>query len=310
MSWAGCGYAPSFMDETSTHRLGIAIALSAALLWGISGAVAADAFSSIAPARVAQVRAIQAALILVPLAWWRGAIRPQGNLRWLTAIGINLAVVNVTFYWALDRLGVGPGATIQFLGPILVLGWMVVVQKRRVTAVAWAAAVGAVIGVALVSEAWDVSNADWLGVAAGLASAVAFASYLLIGEHLGSSLPAVTVMAWGFLVASIFWTIVQPWWSFPTGLGADVWAKLIWVGIAGTAVPFLLEIAALKRAASGIVGVVATAEPVIGATSAWILLDQTLRPLQIFGGLMVVAAVGSIQRWGLPRREVPYEVAR
>jgi len=298
------------MDETSTQRVGVAVALTAALLWGISGAVAADAFAHVSPARVAQVRAFQAAVVLIPWAWWRGALRPFGKLRWLVVIGINLALVNVTFYWALERLGVGPGATIQFLGPILVLWWMVVVQKRRVTAMAWVAAVLAVTGVALVSGAWDVANADWLGVAAGLGAALTFASYLLIGEHLGSTLPAVTVMAWGFLVASIFWAVVQPWWSFPTGLSGDVWRKLIWVGIAGTAIPFLLEIAALKRVAAGIVGVVATAEPVIGAAAAWIMLDQTLDPLQIVGGLMVVVAVASIQRWGLPRHEIPYEAVR
>jgi drug/metabolite transporter (DMT)-like permease len=298
------------MDDAGTQRLGIGLALGAALLWGISGAVAADAFAAISPARVAQVRALQAAIIILPLARWRGALRPQGRLGGLVAMGISLAVVNVTFYWALDRLGVGPGATIQFLGPILVLGWMVVIQHRRVTTVAWVAAVLAVIGVGLVSGAWDVADADWLGVAAGLASAVAFAAYLLIGEYLGSSLSAITVMAWGFLVASVFWAVVQPWWSFPFQLSGDVWAKLVWVGVAGTAIPFLLEIAALRRAPSGIIGVVATAEPVIGAATAWIMLDQTLRPLQIVGGLMVVVAVASIQRWGLPRREVPYEAAR
>ncbi|MDJ0664868.1 MAG: EamA family transporter [Acidimicrobiia bacterium] len=298
------------MDDRRKQSIGIALALSAALLWGISGAVAADAFSDVSPARVAQARALQAAMILLPLAWWRGELRMQGMAPWLVALGVNLAAVNVTFYWALERLGVGPGATIQFLGPILVLGWMVVVQHRVVSNAAWWAAVLAVIGVGLVSEAWDVANADWVGVAAGLAAAVSFAGYLLIGEHVGRKLPAVTVMAWGFVFASVFWAIAQPWWSFPTGLDGAVWGKLIWVGIAGTAIPFLLEIAALQRAASGIIGVVATAEPVIGATAAWIMLGQQLSVLQIVGGLMVVVAVASIQRWGLPQHEVPYEAAR
>lgn len=298
------------MDETRTQRLGIVFSLSAALLWGISGAVAADAFSSVAPARVAQARALVAAVILLPWAGWRKVLRPRGKLGWLIAMGISLAVVNVTFYWALDRLGVGPGATIQFLAPILVLGWMVVVQHRRVGVVVWAAAALAVVGVGLVSEAWDVANADWLGVAAGLASAVAFAMYLLIGEHLGETHPALSVMAWGFLVATVFWAVVQPWWSFPRDLSGPVWGELIWVGIAGTAIPFLFEIAALRRAPSGIIGVVATAEPVIGAAAAWVMLDQTLSPLQIVGGLMVVAAVASIQARGLPRHEIPFDAAR
>ena len=298
------------MEDATNQRIGIALALTAAFLWGVSGAVAADAFADVSPARVAQARAMMTAAILVPYAWWRGVLPVRGMARWFIPLGINLAVVNVTFYWAIERLGVGPGATIQFLGPIFVLGWMVVVQGRTVSSVAWAAAVLAVTGVALVSRAWDLGNLDWLGVGAGLASAVTFASYLLLGEHLGRRLPAATVMAWAFVVASLAWLVVQPLWDYPIDQPRGVWVKLVWVGITGTAIPFLIEFAALQRAASGVVGVVATAEPVIGAAAAWVLIDQRLGAVQILGGLMVVVAVASIQRWGLPEREVPYEVAR
>jgi drug/metabolite transporter (DMT)-like permease len=117
-------------------------------------------------------------------------------------------------------------------------------------------------------------------------------------------------MAWAFVVTSLFWMLVQPLRDFPTDQPASVWLKLIWVGVAGTAIPFLVEFEALRRAASGIVGVVATAGPVIGAAAAWVLLDQRLGSAQIVGGLMVVVAVASIQRWGLPDAEVPYEAAR
>lgn len=296
------------MEKTHNYRTGVALALAAAFLWGVSGAVAADAFADVSPARVAQVRAFLAAVILMPYAWLRGMLRVPGHAGWLMLLGVNLAAVNVTFYWAIDRLGVGPGATIQFLGPILVLGWMAFVQGRDVSRVAWAAAVTAVVGVGLVSRAWDTAGVDWIGVAAGLASAILFGSYLLIAEFLGKQMRAVTVMSWGFLVATVFWAVVQPVWSFPTDLGTEVWVKLAWVGIAGTAVPFLVEFAALRRAPAGLVGVVATAEPVIGAAAAWVMLDQQLDTAQIIGGLMVVIAVASIQRWGLP--EAPYDAAR
>ena len=67
------------MDQAQRQRLGILLALAAALLWGVSGAVAADAFSDVSPARVAQARAAQATLILMPLAWYRGILHPQGD---------------------------------------------------------------------------------------------------------------------------------------------------------------------------------------------------------------------------------------
>jgi len=291
-------------------RIGVLLALSAAAMWGVSGAVAADAFSEVSPARVAEVRALITTAVLVPVAWRRGLLSPPSGLGWFFVLGVNLALVNVTFYWALERLGVGPGATIQFLGPIFVLVWMVLVQGRTVRPMAWAAAMVAVFGVFLVTQAWQLEGGDWIGVVAGLAAAVTFASYLLLGERLSHSYPIITVMTWGFIFASLVWLVVQPLWSFPTDLSGKVWAELLWVGLIGTAVPFFASFAALQRVASGIVGVVATTEPVFAAAAAWVLLDQQLSTVQIFGALLVVGAVASIQRWGIADVEVPFEAAR
>lgn len=298
------------MAADRTVQSGLLLALLAAFLWGVSGAIAAGVFAEVSPSRVAEVRAIVTAAVLIPYAWWRGRLAPGGQVWWYALVGVNLAAVNVTFYWAIDLLGVGPGATIQFLGPILVLVWMVVIQRRTVTPVAWVAAVTAVIGVALVTEAWNLDGSDWIGVAAGLVSAVFFASYLLLGEHLGRRQPIVTVMTWSFIFASIVWLVVQPLWSFPTDLSSGVWAQLMWIAIAGTAIPFIAEFNALKRVSAGVVGVIATTEPVIAAAAAFVLLEQQLAVVQIVGGTMVLGAVASVQRWGIPDTEIPYDAAR
>ncbi|MGI9646977.1 MAG: EamA family transporter, partial [Acidimicrobiia bacterium] len=82
---------------------------------------------------------------------------------------------------------------------------------------------------------------------------------------------------------------------------------LVWVGIGGTALPFLAQFAALRRVAAGIVGVVATAEPVIAAGAAWVILDQSLTALQIVGGLIVVLAVAAVHRWGAADVDQPLD---
>lgn len=291
-------------------RSGVAFALLAALFWGVSGAVAADAFADVSPARVAEARAIVTALFFVPLAWFRGALSPGKGIWWFALFGVNLAIVNVTFYWAMDRLGVGPGATIQFLAPIFILLWMAAVQKRRVAGGVWVAAIVAVTGVSLITEAWNLEGGDWVGVFWGLVSAVAFASYLMFGEYLGRSYPSMTIVTWGFLFASLIWLIFQPLWSFPTDLSTEVWVKLLWVGLIGTAIPFLFEVSALRRASSGIVGVIATTEPVFAAATAWFLLEQHLSPVQMVGGAMVLVAAALVQRWGASDVEIPLEPTR
>ena len=300
------------MREKSNQRLGSAVglALFAAVLWGVSGAVAADAFEEVAPTRVAQVRSLVALAFLFPYAWRRGLLRTHGAGRQLVAFGLILATVHVTYYWALQRLGVGPGVTVQFLGPVLVLVWMAVAQKRRVPRPLWLAGLAALIGTVMVTRAWDVGQLDIVGMVAGLASAVTFGAYLLMGEYLTKRLSAVTLLTYGFLVAAVFWAIAQPLWDFPTALSPKAWIELLWVGVGGTMIPFLATMAALKRASAGLVGVVASIEPVVAAGTAWLFLSQSLVAIQITGGLLVVVAVAVVQRWGVADVEVPLDSVR
>jgi drug/metabolite transporter (DMT)-like permease len=284
------------IDRTSRGAL---LALLAATLWGVSGAIAGGVFEVVSPARVTQSRALVALVVLVPYAAHRGVLRLEGGFWKFALLGLNLAVVNVTFYWALDALGVGPGATIQFLAPILVLGWMAVVHKTKVKALVWVAAVSAIVGVGLVTQAWNLEGSDMLGVVSGLVSAAAFATYLIYGEYLGKTYRPAQIAAWGFVFASAFWLVVLPIWTFPTDIGAAAWRDLLIIGVFGTAVPFIVGFAALRLASSVVVGVVATAEPAIAALAAGVLLGQTLAPIQWAGVCVVVIAIATVQRVGL-----------
>lgn len=284
------------IDRTTRGAL---LTLLAATLWGVSGAIAGGVFEVVSPARVAQSRALIALVVLVPYAAHRGVLRLEGGFWKFALLGLNLAVVNVTFYWALDALGVGPGATIQFLAPILVLGWMAVVHKIKVRALVWAVAVSAVAGVGLVTQAWNLEGSDMLGVISGLVSAATFATYLLYGEYLGKTYRPAQIAAWGFVFASAIWLVVLPIWTFPTDIGAAAWRDLLIIGVLGTAVPFIVGFAALRLASSGVAGVVATAEPAVAAMAAAVLLGQTLAPIQWVGVCVVVVAIATVQRVGL-----------
>lgn len=284
-------------DDRATR--GALLTLFAATLWGISGAIAGGVFDVVPPARVAEARSLIAVALLVPYAAWKGALHPGSGLWRFALLGLNLAFVNVTFYWSLDALGVGPGATIQFLGPILVLAWMVVIRKLAVHPMVWAAAGAAVVGVGFVTKAWTLDGSDVLGVGAGLASAAAFALYLIYGEYLGKTYRPVQIATWGFVFASLFWITVLPVWTFPTSIGARAWIDLAIIGVMGTAIPFIAEFAALRLIPSGIVGVIATVEPAIAAFAASVILSQALDPVQWVGIAVVVASVAAVQRWGL-----------
>lgn len=274
-------------------RRGDLYALTGAVLFGVSGAVAADAFASFEPIRLAQLRSVGTALFLGALAYRRRRTATAGRLPELMVLGAFLAADTITFYWAIERLGVGPGVTIQFLGPILVLVWMRLVQRRRVPGPAWVAAATAVAGTALVTRAWDAGDLDLVGVVAALGAAVTFAGYLVLGERVGRRLPGLTVGAYAFAMSALLFLVATPFrWPQADSSG---WAQLAWITVAGTCIPFLLELAALRRVDPGRVGVIASVEPVVAAGLAWVVVGQALAPVQLVGALVVVISVAAVQ---------------
>lgn len=277
------------------HRRGIAYTALAALLFGVNGAVAADLLMAIPAGTVAQIRSVLAALVLGLIAYRRRAVATNGRLLALVGFGLNLAVVSLSFLVAISRLGVGPGVTIQFSAPVLVLAWIRLVNKRRVPALAWVAALVALIGVALVSGAPNFGRLDSVGLLAAGIAALSFATYIILSGFLGRWLPTITIAAYGFSFSALFLLA-----AFKVALPPTeprVLAGVVWLVILGTVVPFLLEVAALRLTDPGTVGVVATLEPAIAAAMAWWWLDQILTPLQVLGGVLVVGAVALIERY-------------
>lgn len=274
------------MSPAST---GLWLTLAAAALFAVGAVVAASTFDTVGPVGVAQTRAVITALVLGVLAYRRRMVASRRDLGSLALLGVLLASVTILFYVAIDRLGVGPGSTIQFTGPVIVLVWSRFVDKHRFPLGAWLAAFAAVVGIGLITQVW-AGDLDPLGILAAIGSAFTFAAYLVLAARLGRSLPTLTVVSYSFAFSALIWVLVAPieWASYD----APTWARLAFIGVAGTTFPFVLEMAALRRTNPALVGVVATAEPVISTALAWLFLNQVLAPAQVAGaGLTILAIV-------------------
>jgi drug/metabolite transporter, DME family len=156
----------------------------------------------------------------------------------------------------------------------------------------------ALAGVALVSGALgaDLGSVDALGVAMGLASAVLFASYTLVGENVTRTYGPLGAMFRAFSIAGSLWICWQVFNGFPHELFdlANL-PRVMLIGLGATLAPFLLYLWGVERVKAERAAIAATLEPVLGAVVAWILLDQSLEALQTIGGVLVIAAVILIQ---------------
>jgi drug/metabolite transporter (DMT)-like permease len=142
-----------------------------------------------------------------------------------------------------------------------------------------------------------------------LGGAFAYATYVLLAEHVVGGRDPVSLLFWGFLFGSIFWAILVPWWSFPGHLltastplhghlhawHLPVWLLVAWMIVLGTIVPFFLIVSALRHLPATRVGIVAMLEPVVGALVGWAWLAESLDGVQLAGAAVVLAAIGLAQ---------------
>ena len=272
------------------------MALSGGILFGISDTVAAGLFSSIGPAELNQYRLVVAAVVISFIAARKGLMHHQGQLGWLVLLGVITAVITYVFYVAVERLGVGPGITIQYLGPILMLMWRRFVQQLEVPVVGWLGAVGAVVGIGLITGAFTADYADVIGVLAGLGAAVSYAALTITAEKLGKTLHPLTYSSYSLTLAAVIWLAALP--VEVPELSLAGWVGVAWVSILGMAIGYLLLMSALRHISPGPMGVAATSEPIVGSLTAWVALSQALSAVETIGVALTALGI-AVVHWSI-----------
>jgi drug/metabolite transporter (DMT)-like permease len=283
-------------------RLGYVLAAVAATMFAVNGSLARFLLDDgVSAAHLSQLRAtlsfalLAGALLLFDRGRLRIARADVPRMAWLGIAG--LALVQLTYFLAIERLPISVALVVQFTGPLMVLLWLRAVHGRRLRPSLYGAVALSVAGSALVVEIYDAGALDGLGIAFALAAAVTFAIYLIGFERAGHAYDAFTTLTWGLGFATLFWLLASPPWTFPFEdlAGPGNLALALGVVVIGTLGPFLLNVSALRHLPAARVGVVATLEPVLATLIAWAIHGEALAAAQIAGGLLVVAAVAWVQ---------------
>jgi drug/metabolite transporter (DMT)-like permease len=293
--------------------IGYVLVLTAVALWSLNGVLAKVVVTGagLSALRLAEVRASGSALLLFTAV---ALIRPKSlrfSLReggYLALFGIfGLAFVHFFYFLAISRLDIGIALVIQYIAPVLIALWARFFVHEPVRRRLWLALALSLTGLTLVVQLWGGgSTLNATGVGASLATAVAYAIYILMADHsLRGGRDAFSLLAWGFVFAALFWAVAQPWWTFPfdslTGetslLGrledvrSPVWLLAAYIVIFGTVVPFILMVSALHYIPPTRATIVAMAEPVMAGLAAWVWLGEELSAGQIVGGLLVLTGI-------------------
>jgi drug/metabolite transporter (DMT)-like permease len=288
---------------------GYVFTLAAAGLFAVNGTVSALALQAGIPAtRLTALRCTGAAVaLLVVLA----VLAPQrlrlsrSEVPLVAVFGVvGIALTQFLYYVAIGRLPVGIALVFEMTAPVFIALYVWRVRREHVRNRLWLALALSLSGLVLVAQVWQGGGSlDPLGIAAALTASLCLAAYYLLGERGTVDRDPVTLTAWSFATAAVFWAVAAPWWNFdaavlgravPVSLGSlelPVWALVGWIVVLGAVAPFWLSIAALRHLPPTAAGIVATVEPVLASIVAWLWLEQVLTGWQIAGGLVVLAGI-------------------
>lgn len=305
------------VTRTSHRSWGYALYIIAAALFALNGTVAKTLLlDGIDSARLSQMRVTAAFLIMLILV---AVTKPQTlkirkeQILPLLAYGIlGVAMTQYLYFVALRYLPVGVALLIEFTAPLMVALWFRFAWKEPTKRLVWLALTIALIGLAMVGQVWQGFTLNVTGVLAAFGAAVALAIYFILGDkQVRGDYPrdAVSLTMWGFGAAALFWFVVQPWWSFPwssfTGVadypgdfttGLPIVGLTAWMVVMGTIVPFWLVVASFKYLRASQASTIGLIEPLLAIVVAWIALGESMYPVQIAGGVLILAGVYLAER--------------
>ena len=255
----------------------------------LGAAIGKTLFDEIGPAGTVLLRQAFAALVLLLV--WRPRLRGRSWADWrlVLAFGVVLASMNLSIYAAIDRIPLGIAVTIEFVGPLGVA----VAGSRRALDLLWVGLAAA--GILLLSD-FGTADLDLLGVLLALLAGCLWAAYILLTARVGRRYEG----AQGLALAMAAGTVV----AAPVGIAdggaglasASVLAIGFLVAMLSSAIPYTLEMEALRRLPTGVFGVLMSLEPAMAALAGFLVLDEGLATYEVVAIALVVAASAGAAR--------------
>jgi drug/metabolite transporter (DMT)-like permease len=316
------------MDPARRDRLkGYVLAAIAALCWATGGMTAKWLFTpltavtalwplpplglAIDPIDLAAARALAAAVLIVAYLVIADRAPLRIHLRdvpFLVVFGVfGLAAVHFTYFKTLSLTGVATAILLEYLAPIAVLVFSVLFLGEKLN---WRLPVGVALSVGgcglMVGILGGGARVSGPGLAWGLASAVFFAFYTLLGKYAAGRYAPWTLLSYGLVAATLFWVAYLG----PTRILAvyrdpRAAAAVVFVAIVSTIIPFGAFLHGLHYIQATEASITSTLEPAIAGVGAFFAFGETLGPVQLLGGALVLGAILLVQFPGAAKVPLP-----
>ncbi len=221
----------------------------------------------------------------------------------VTIFGLVAMAGGQLFYFnAIESVPIGLAVLLEYLGVVLVVGWLWVARGQRPGRLTAAGVVTAIAGLALVADLAGSSRLSPAGTMWGLLEAVSLAAYFLLSAAAGEQVLPPLVMAWGGMCAGAAFLAIAGWTGVVhvTASAGDVgllYRHVSWIvpvlglSLVSAVIAYVASIAAARRLGATLASFAGMAEVFFAALYAWLLLGQMPSPAEFTGGAFMLAGV-------------------
>ena len=256
------------------------------------------------------VRFALATVILLAIARARGALRGLSRRAVLVALAlgaVGYATQAGLFFSALDRMDASLLALILYTYPVFVCVAAVALGRERLSARRILGLVGATAGAALVLAGAASGSFDTLAAAMGFGAALAYTTYILVGDRIVSGISLLALAALVCTGATVTFALAAVVRGGPElGFGAAGWGWIAAIALVSTVFAILTFFAGLERVGPSAAAILSVFEPVVTVALAAVAFGESLAPIQFAGGALVLVAV-VVMQW--PARAAPWQEA-
>jgi drug/metabolite transporter (DMT)-like permease len=271
--------------------------------WSINFVIAKIAMRAFPPLLIGPLRAVIAALLLLPLYAWHRRRRSAAeswdprDLAWLAVLGVcGITLNQILFVVGLQRTSVAHAALVIATTPLQVLFLAALRGQERVT---WRKAGGmlmAVGGIAVLNlgPGRGLHGATGLGDLTIFLGAFSFSLYSVFGKEAASRHDSLTVNTLGYSAGALAGAPVLYWQAgdFPfAAVPAGAWWALAYMALISSVCCYLIYSYALIYVPASRVAAFSYAQPVIAALTGWAVLREPITAAVAAGGLMVLSGV-------------------
>lgn len=281
---------------------GYFMALTAAVLWGISGTVAQFLFEekSIAPDWLVTWRMLIAGVILLSYGFYKAGTdikhiwkKPKDGIELFLFGAIGMVTVQYTYFYSISLSNAATATILQYVGPVFVVAFYAIKYRRWPTWREYAALVLASVGIFLLVthgtiESLVISKA---AIIWGILSALALAFYTIQPVQLLRRFSSNTVTAWGMLIGGVTFALyTQPWyWSGTWDI--ETYGAVGFIIVFGTVIPFSIFLHSLNLIGAQTASLLCSVEPLSAAITAVFWLGILFTGMDWLGTILILATV-------------------